>query len=161
MSRKTLVFVCVILGLLVFLGGCPVLVPSDPSEGNVSYPRLIARFEDQALDEDSYVCQKNITIGKTGRVYGHINLTHWSGHYGLEILFMTMDGFAAYVGGESFSAWHRSVYEEGYYYFEFDGVAPGNYALVVDNTDDGWEDTDIDFVNDYAVFDLEVYFQPY
>ena len=40
-------------------------------------------------------------------------------------------------------------------------MAPGNYALVVDNTDDGWEVTDFDFVNDYAVFDLEVYFQPY
>ncbi|WP_448516843.1 hypothetical protein [Pseudothermotoga sp.] len=148
MSRKTLVFVCVILGLLVFLGGCPVRVP-------------LARFEDQALDEDRYVCQKNIAIGKMGRVYGRINLTHWSGHYGLEILFMTMDGFAAYDGGESFNAWHRSVYKEGRYYFEFEGVAPGNYALVVDNTDRGWEDTDFDFVNDYAVFDLEVYFQPY
>ncbi|WP_448521535.1 hypothetical protein [Pseudothermotoga sp.] len=74
---------------------------------------------------------------------------------------MTMDGFAAYDGGEAFSAWHWSVYEEGHYYFEFDGVAPGNYALVVDNTDDGWEVTDFDFVKDSAVFDLEVYFQPY
>jgi len=89
------VFACVILPLLVFLGGCLATTSSDSSEGNVSYPRLIARFEDQALDEDHYVCQKNIAIDKIGRVYGYINLTHWSEDYGLEVLFMTMDGFVA------------------------------------------------------------------
>jgi hypothetical protein len=154
MSRKTLVFVCVILGLLVFLGGCAVQVP-------VPVRVLLARFEDEVLDEDWYVAQKNIAIGKTGRVYGYINLTHWTGDYGLEILFMTMDSFAAYDGGESFSAWHQSFYTVGRHYFEFKNVPPGNYALVVDNTDLGWEDTDFDFVNDYAVFDLEVYFETY
>jgi hypothetical protein len=154
MSRKTLVFVCVILGLLVFLGvfAVQVLVPVRV---------LLARFEDQVLDEQRYVSKENIAIGKTGRVYGYINLTHWRGHYGLEILFMTMDSFADYDGGGNFSAWHQSFYTEGRHYFEFKDVAPGNYALVVDNTDRGWAKTDFDFVNDYAVFDLEVYFETY
>lgn len=105
--------------------------------------------------------KKNITIDKVGRVYGHINLTHWDGHYGLEILLMTMDGFAAYTGGGNYSAQHKSIYTKGHYSFEFTNVAPGNYVLVVDNTDKGWEETDFDFVNDYAVFDLKAYFEPY
>jgi hypothetical protein len=158
MSRKTLVFVCVILGLLVFLGGCAVQVQVP-----VPVPErvLLAQFKNQVLDENWYVYKENIAIDKMGRVYGYIDLTHWPGHYGLEILFMTMDSFAAYDGGESFSAWHQSFYTEGRHNFEFKDVPPGNYALVVDNTDRGWERTDFDFVNDYAVFDLEVYFETY
>ena len=160
MSRKTLVFVCVILGLLVFLGVFAV-------QGKVPVPVplpvrvLLARFEDEALDENWYLYKKNIAIGKMGRVYGYINLTHWPGHYGLEVLFMTMDSFAAYESWESFSAWYKIFYTEGRHYFEFKNVPPGNYALVVDNTDRGWAKTDFDFVNDYAVFDLEVYFETY
>jgi hypothetical protein len=146
----------VILGLLVFLGGCAAQVQVP-----VPVRVLLARFENEALDEDYYLSKKNIAIGKMGRVYGYINLTHWDGHYGLEILFMTMDSFAAYVGGESFSAWYKIFYTEGRHYFEFKNVPPGNYALVVDNTNLGWAKTDFDFVNDYAVFDLEVYFETY
>jgi hypothetical protein len=40
-------------------------------------------------------------------------------------------------------------------------VPPGNYAVVVDNTDSGWKSTDFDFENDYAVFDLKVYHESY
>jgi len=126
-----------------------------------SYSVRIAYCEAQALDEHYHFPWQSIAIDKIGRVYGYINLTHWDGDYGLEILLMTMDSYAAYVGGESFSAWHRSVYTEGYYSFEFINVTPGNYALVVDNTDSDWEDTDFDGINDYAVFDLEAYFEPY
>jgi len=146
-----------------FPGGCPAPVPDSSGWTNdsFSYSRLIAYCEDKALDEHDYFPWTNIPIDKIGQVYGYINLTYWDGDYGLEILLMTMDGFAAYDSGESFSAWHRSVYTEGYYSFEFINVTPGSYALVVDNTNWGWEATDFDFVNDYAVFDFEAYFEPY
>lgn len=149
MSRKSLLFVCMVLPLLIFLWGCPVK------------SQLIAYCEDEALDEDRYAIWKNIAIDKTGRVYSYINLTHWDGHYELEILLMTMDGFTAYDNGNNFNAWHTSVYTKCRQSFEFPNVPPGNYAVVVDNTDSGWKSTNFDFENDYAVFDLKVYHESY
>ena len=122
---------------------------------------LIAWTEDKSLDEDYYYYWSPITITTTGEVYGWLHLTHWDGDYGLEILLMTASDFADFQSGGAYAAWHKSVFEEGWHYFCFSNVTPGNYVLIVDNTDEGWETTDFDFENDYAVFDLEAYFEAY
>jgi len=131
-----------------------IVIPEPPPPPQ---PKLVAYWNTYALDEDYFTWQQ-FPVDKTGQIYGYIDLKHWDEHYGLEILLMTTDSFAAYKRGGAYFAWHKSVYREGQWYFSFPNVAPGNYVLVVDNTDEGWEETDFDFVNDYAVFDLKAYY---
>lgn len=50
-----------------------------------------------------------------GKVHGSNNLHHWSGDYGLEVLFMSYSDFADYAEEGSCVAWHRTIYYEGKY----------------------------------------------
>jgi len=119
---------------------------------------FIASIYDHSLDENYYTYVGPIHIDDNGNVYGAIRLTHWDGDYGLEILFMDSANFNLYRNGASFSAWHKSIYTTGEYEFCFVNIPPGYYYLIVDNTNLGWDDTDFDGINDYAVFDLEAVF---
>lgn len=122
---------------------------------------LIAQTYSYSLDEGRYAYWENITIDTTGEVYGSFDLSHWDGDYGLEILLMTSSDFANFKSGYSYSAWHKSIYVEGLHSFRFVDVTPGNYVLIIDNSDLGWDTTDSDGVNDYAVLDFEAYFESY
>jgi len=146
------------LVFVLFIWACASI--STPPN-NPTSPSIIVQSEDENLDEDHYRYWSSITITTTGEMYGWINLTHWDEDYGLEILLMTVSDFADFKNGDAYAAWQKSIFVKGRHDFHFSNVTPDNYVLVVDNSNLGEVDTDFDFVNDYAVFGLEAYFEPY
>ncbi len=159
--RKHMWIVGVVLAIImIILGGCVAVISDTESSGGATNPpKLIYQVYDEELDENYYLPSKLIYIDKSGEVYGTINLKHWDGDYGLEIMLMDSANYNLYQNDQPFSAWHKSVYSTGKHEFKFVNVTPGYYVIVVDNTNEGWEKTDFDLENDYAVFDLEAYFQ--
>jgi len=133
---------------------------SGDGGGTDKEPVLVAELIGATLDEDYYYPYEGITISSMGKLVVTVNLYHWPGDYALEVFFMSYSDYVDYINYDAFAAWRKALYEEGEYTFSFIDIPPGNYVLVVDNTDRAG-DTDFDLVNDYAVFDLVAYFEPY
>ena len=115
------------------------------------------------LDEAYYLRMTNAyTAPRDGRFEVTLDLHDWPGDYGLEILIMTYSDYLNYIDYESYSAWHLSLFTERTHFFNSGTIHEGElYQVIIDNTDLGWDDTDFDFVNDAAYFDVEAVFQGY
>ncbi len=115
------------------------------------------------LEEDQYTFNLlTYTVPRDGEVEVYVDLDSWPGHYGLEVMIMYYSDYVNYASGDYFIAWHRSMFSEGTYTLNSDPLEEGDrIKVIVDNTNWGWEDTDFDFVDDTAYFDVEAEFHPY
>ncbi len=123
----------------------------------------IVYWTNEVVEEDHYRYSNGQSNPRDTRPQAHLELTDWPGDYGLEIFVMNSYNFDRYQDRESFDVyWHQSVYSEGTYNFTGSTVIPHGTIVyvVVDNTDYGWDDTDFDFSNDKAYFNLSVDLQP-
>jgi len=126
-------------------------------------PVLLWSWENKTLDEDYYTSSPEIEIPYEGLLAMNMQLHDWPGDYGLELFVMSPAEYDDYADGDSFSVyWHETISTEGTHV----RLAPGLISagtmvrIVVDNTNLGWEETDFDFWNDDALFDLEVALGP-
>ena len=148
-----------IIILIVFLtSSCEELSTDSYNEYNEPQPVLLASEEDYLLHEGYYHYTGQITISSNpAHIVVYFNLKNWDGDYGLELMLMTESDFEDFQSTfGTYKAYHKTIYSEGNYEWELD-VEPGVYRFVVDNTDKGWETTDLDGEDDIAIFDYEVY----
>ncbi len=126
-------------------------------------PVILVHWENVTLDENHWRYSSPVEIPYEGILAMNMDLNDWPGDYGLELFVMSPAEYDDYADGENFSVyWHETISTQGQHV----RVAPNLIAaetmvvIVVDNTDKGWEDTDFDFWNDDARFDLEVALGP-
>ena len=151
---KKLALVGIVLGLIMFLSACEELNLNTPQE-----EQLILEAYDVRLDEDDYWYNDTaIPVSQSGKLTLYFDLKHWDGDYPLDIMLMTTGDFSNYESGGTYYRQHYIASETGSYKFTF-YVNPGYYVLVIDNTNKE-SDTDFDFENDYAIFDMELYYTP-
>ena len=153
-------FILFIIILIVFLtSSCEELLTNN--EYNEPRPVLLASEKNYLLHEGYYHYTDQITISNNhAHIVVYFNLKSWDGDYGLELMLMTesdFEDFQSLFG--TYRAYQKTIYSEGYYKWDL-YVEPGVYRFVVDNTDNGWETTDLDGEDDIAVFDYEVYETP-
>ena len=115
----------------------------------------------ESLSEDYYAYSDHIWSGSSGYFYIDFNLRDWPGDYGLELFLMEEVEFLNYEANRSFSViWRQTIDNVGNYYLETPNIFSDNYyRIVIDNTDDGWEETDWDGWDDAALYDIVVYFR--
>ena len=159
--RKVLFSIVLILLFSLLLQGCIYVesTDSDNTSNNESEPILVLSFSDRELDEGYYWYNTTaISVSKPGKLIVYFDLKHWDEDYALDIMVMTTGDFSNYEAGKTYYRQIDYAIKKGLYKFEFT-VQPGYYVLVVDNTNSE-SDTDFDLENDYAIFDIEVYYQP-
>ncbi|MCB2213408.1 hypothetical protein KQI52_14935 [bacterium] len=123
----------------------------------------IVYWTNRVVEENHYLYSDANSNPRDCRPVAHLELTDWPEDYGLEIFLMNSTNFDRYLNEESFDVyWHQSVYYEGTYNFSGSTVIPYGTIVyvVVDNTNLGWDETDFDFSNDKAYFNLSVDLQP-
>lgn len=125
-------------------------------------PVVLIAWAGQDLDEDYYMSSDVFILPFDGYLQIEYRLISWPQDYGVELMLMSQSQYNYYQNGESFSAyWHETVVSEGFHTYQSSPM-PANRSMrfIVDNTDWGWEDTDFDFVNDRAVYDVVVTLYP-
>jgi len=126
-------------------------------------PVLLLDWNNVTLNEDYHNASDQIEIPYDGLLAMNMQLNDWPGDYGLELFVMAPAEYNDYLNGDGFSVyWHETISTEGSHIRVAPGLITGGtmVIIVVDNTDRGWEQTDFDFWNDDALYDLEVAFGP-
>lgn len=142
------------------LSGCPVaIVEAQP---DVPEPELLAYDSDCLLHEHHYMSYGPITLaGESSDLKIELNLRTWDGDYKLELLFMTEANFTDFQATFGvYEADRTSLSITGITTWDLTVVPPGVYYFVVDNSDEGWEETDLDGEDDAALFDFVIYKMP-
>jgi len=99
--------------------------------------------------------------GESSDLKIELNLRTWDGDYKLELLFMTEANFTDFQATFGvYEADRTSLSITGITTWDLTVVPPGVYYFVVDNSDEGWEETDLDGEDDAALFDFVIYKMP-
>ncbi len=155
---KRVLILITIVSIVLLTSSCEELLTDSYNGYNEPQPILLASRENYLLHEGYYHYSRQITISSNpAHIVVHFNLKSWDGDYGIELMLMTesdFEDFQSMFG--TYKAYHKTIYYEGDHEWEL-YVNPGVYRFVVDNTDKGWETTDLDGEDDIAIFDYEVY----
>ena len=160
--------ICLILFIVsAFLISCE---KDDSSSSNPTQPggqenqrTKVLDVQNRKLSEDYYFYSNSISlyngeVSKTGNFDLLFNLESWPEDYGLELFVMEELEFAKYQENLSFRVkFRQTIMSPGTHQYSTSRFTGGNYRIVVDNTNMGWEDTDFDLVDDEAKYDLTVW----
>lgn len=163
--KKRLLLLAIAPVILLLAVACPgptqTILP-EPTQTIPPEPILLGSKTDYLLHEDYYHYFGPITLSDNPtHIVVYFDLRTWDGDYSLELMLMTesdFEDFQTLLG--TYRAYHRSCDHEGSYTWDL-YVDPGVYYFVVDNTDKGWESTDLDGEDDIALFDYSIYQMPY
>ncbi|MFN3821912.1 MAG: fibronectin type III domain-containing protein [bacterium] len=112
------------------------------------------------LPENYYFASESFTIQTSGQFFIDINLQNWPGDYALEVFIMTPEEYERYRQGPDFGVqWRYNLPRADHYKLLTGSFTQGDYYLIIDNTDDGWVETDTDEFNDTGELDIKIYFR--
>ncbi len=146
------------LGLVV---GCS----DDEDDGTVAGPTedvLLYEQTNVTLHEDDFTSSHQLALSHAGALRFEIELLAWPGDYGLELLLMDESNYDHFSRSETSTVlYNRSVYYPGSRQFRTPQPMDTDtlYRVIVDNTGDGFEDTDFDGEDDIARYNLRVYLE--
>ena len=164
--KKTFLFLLILTLGIFILQGCSA-TKNDSKIAVVTPEKMkfdsynIVRWLDSDTQDGNYTYLSNpATISENGYLEVVFNLKQWSKKFYPEILFMNSKNFQNFRDNSEYYAWHYTITDSGTTVVKFTDITPGQYHIVVDNSDMGWELSDEDDVNDIIVYDITADFYP-
>lgn len=154
----------IVLFVIIFIIGCtesdsPTGVHIDDDPNNF----VVLRAENTKLPEDSYHVSRLVSLGSgadidSGFFELSFNLKSWPEHYGLEYFVMEDAEYNKFQEGKNYEVKsHKTIKLRGLYTDSTAMFIGGDYRVLIDNTNAGWERTDSDSSSDDATYDVTVW----
>lgn len=121
-----------ILGVML-LTSCTITIDVDSLEELQYYKKY-----DQEVFPGEYNYYTPYTLKSISYVEIRIDIDDYNNDYYPEMMLMTRYNFDRFKNGYSFNAYHRDIEDNGDTYWRIEGVQPGDYVLVIDNSERGW-----------------------
>jgi hypothetical protein len=116
-------------------------------------------WRNATLEEGDFYHHEAFPMPGDGRLVATLELKEWPQHYGLELFVLSPEDYARFELGHSFTTYWRDTIVSRGLHESLNMVsipADTSIVVVVDNSDLGWHQTDMDNFEDTAVFDFHL-----